>query len=119
MSVALRVMLVVGALATLLFFLYQIRKKRMQIEYTISWCLFSVLLLFISIFPEVVTWASRLLGFQSPANLVYLIVIFVLIIKLFTTTMRLSQMNRNITELAQAMALGEGGAEEKEDKRPL
>ncbi|MBC5581424.1 DUF2304 domain-containing protein [Anaerofilum sp. BX8] len=44
MSGMLLMLLFTGAVLTMLYFLYKIRKNRLQIEYAISWSLFSVLL---------------------------------------------------------------------------
>ena len=102
-----RVVLFAGSLLTLLFFLQQIRKNRLQIDYAVYWSVFAGALLFLSIFPGIISWASGILGFQSPSNLIYLVVIFLLLIKLFTTTIKLSKMNRQITDLAHHIALQE------------
>ena len=115
MNGLLRVLLFSGAVMTLIYFVCKIRKNRLQIDYTIFWSLFSFLLVVLGAFPEIVGWAARLLGVKSPANLLYLGIIFVLIIKLFTTTIKLSKMNRQITELAQHIALKE--AEEHSENR--
>ena len=105
MSIELRILLLVGAIFTMIYFLHQIRKNRMQIEYAISWSLFSAGLLVLGIFPEIVIWASKLVGVESPANMLYLCIIFVLILKQFSTTVKLSKMNRQITVLTQSVAL--------------
>ncbi len=107
MTIELRLFLVAGALVALIFFLYQIRKSRLQIGYAISWGLFSVIILIIAIFPDLITKPSRLLGFESPANMVFVLVIFVLFTKLFTTTMRLSKLDRQVADLAQHIAICE------------
>ena len=105
MSIQLRIGLLVGAIFTMIYFLHQIRKNRMQIEYAISWSLFSAGLLVLGIFPEIVIWVSKLVGVESPANMLYLCIIFVLILKQFSTTVKLSKMNRQITLLTQSVAL--------------
>lgn len=105
MSIELRIILLVGAVLTMIYFLHQIRKNRMQIEYAISWSLFSAGLLVLGIFPEIVIWASKLVGVESPANMLYLCIIFLLILKQFSTTVKLSKMNRQITVLTQSIAL--------------
>ncbi len=115
MNIQLRVMLFLGALFTLIYFMRQIQKNRLQIDYAIFWSLFSGSLLFMGLFPDVIFTAARILGFDSPANFVYLVIIFVLLFKLFTNTLKISKMNRQITEMAQHM-----GLEEKEalDRMP-
>lgn len=100
-----RALLLVGAVLSLIYFFYQIRKNRMQIDYAIFWSLLSVGLLILGIFPNIVIWAAAVLEVESPANLLFAGIIFVLIFKLFTTTVKLSRMNRQITEMAQKMAV--------------
>lgn len=107
MSIELRVALFVGAVFTMAYFLGQIRRSRLQIDYAISWALFSGGLVIISIFPGIIVWLAEILGVMSPANLLYLIIIFVLILKQFTTTLKISKMDRQIADLAQHIVLQE------------
>ncbi|MDR2108959.1 MAG: DUF2304 domain-containing protein [Coriobacteriales bacterium] len=128
MSLPLRILLIVGALLTLLFFLLQIRRRRLQIDYAIFWILVSVLLLIAAVAPGLVMTLSVALGFESTANFVFLVVIFVLLLKMFSVTLRLSKANQQITDLAQRLALlgkavqekdGEETVEAGRDNRPL
>lgn len=107
MSIEVRLLLFAGAVLTMLYFVHNIRKKRMQIDYAIFWSLFSGGLVVLSIFPQIAIAASDLLRIHSPANLVYLVIFFALIVKLFTTTMKISKLNQQVTELTQYIALRE------------
>ncbi|WP_312103001.1 DUF2304 domain-containing protein [Pygmaiobacter massiliensis] len=113
MPLELRLLLIVGAVLTMLYFLQCIRKSRMQIDYAIFWSLFCGLLVLMSLFPQVITWLSEQFGFHSPANMVYLIIIFVLLFKQFTMTIKLSKMDERITALAQHIALQENNTDDK------
>lgn len=101
----LRIILVIGAVGTLLYFLWHIRRSRMQIGYAISWTLFSMLIVLMSVFPSLFTSLSALLGFESPANMVYLLIIFALLLKQFSMTIKLSRLDQKVTALAQTEAL--------------
>lgn len=114
MSLGLRILLIVGAVGTMVYFIFQIRRSRMQIGYAVSWTLFSVLLVVMSLFPELFTGLSGLLGFQSPANMIYLAIIFVLLLKQFSMTMKFSRIDEQITGLTQTIALL---TSKKQDKR--
>ena len=105
MSIILRLLLFVGAVAILLYFSFQVRKKRLQIDYAIFWILFCFLMVIIAIFPGIVITLSALLGFESPANFVFLIVIFLLIIKLFSTNAKLSKLNQQVNDLTQSLSI--------------
>lgn len=107
MSNELRIALVAGALVTMVYFFWQIRKNRLQIGYAVSWSVFSLALVILALFPGIVVYLADQLGVVSPANLLYLIILFVLIIKQFSVTIKLSKLNQQIAELTQIIALKE------------
>ena len=76
MELELRLILLFGAVLTMAYFIRQIQKKRMQIDYAIYWALFSGALVALAAFPGIATFGARLLHIQSPANLIYLCLIF-------------------------------------------
>ncbi|MDR1014509.1 MAG: DUF2304 domain-containing protein [Coriobacteriales bacterium] len=114
MAPSLRVLLILGSLLTLVFLIVQIRRKRLQIDYAVSWILISLLLLVASVFPHAAIGLSRMLGFESPANFVFLAVVFLLLMKLFSVTLKLSRANQQIVDLAQRLALAEKRLEGEE-----
>ena len=114
-----RLFLIAGSLATLVYFIRKIRKSKLRINHSIFWMVFGLLLLYLAVVPESLFWVSYLLGFQSPVNLLYVLVIFSLVVKLFTTTMRLSKLSEQVESLAQELAiyqLDRQDAEEKKDE---
>ena len=107
MSVALRILLIVVSVMNTLNILRRIRKSKLQKEYSIFWLLFSMVLIVISVFPQIVIKLAQLIGFQSPANMVFLLVIFALMFKSFQSTLEISQLQYKIEELTQKIALEE------------
>ena len=105
MSIYIRIMLVVGAIALLFFMLKKIRQSKLKIEYIIFWLAFSVILVVMGVFPQIVSWISVILGFQAPINLAYLVIIFVLIVKLFFNTIQISALENKIDSLTQQIAI--------------
>ena len=103
----LRLLLVLGSLLTLVFVLGRIRRAKIQIEDSIFWFVFSGFLLLLSIFPELAYWAANTLGMQAPINVVYLAISFLLILKVFFMSLRISQMDSKMKILAQKVALNE------------
>ena len=116
MPVTLRIFLIIGAVLTLMFFVSNIRRSRLKINHSIFWIFFGTVLLILALIHDSVFRVSELLGFQSPSNLVYLIVIFLLLIKEFSTTMRISKLSEQITSLTQAMAIQQLKEKDGEDK---
>lgn len=105
MSGLLRIMLIVSAVLLLLFMLNKIRQAKMKIEYTVFWILFSSILIVMGCFPKIFYAISEFIGFQSPISMIYLIIIFVLIVKSFFTTIHVSQLENKIDSLVQQIAI--------------
>ena len=105
MSVAMRVLLIVGSLLTAGYVLRRVRKSRMRTEDSVFWLVFSLILVLMGVLPNLVTGLARAIGVMSAANLVFLIIIFLLIIKLFLMDQRISALHRQVTETAQAVAI--------------
>lgn len=115
MTLQMRCLLFLGALGTLSHIMKKIRKNHLEIDYSIFWLLFSGVLVLLSIFPSAITWAADVLGFISPANMVFLIVIFLLVLKLFSVTIKLSLLENKIKSLVQHIALMEKAMYEMEN----
>lgn len=101
----LRVCLIVGSLITAVYVLRRVRHAKIQIEDTIFWLLFSGVLLVLAIFPGIAYWAANLLGFMSPINFVYIVIIFLLLVKQFFMSIRLSQLDSKVRILTEQVAL--------------
>lgn len=116
MSIYIRILLVIGAIALLAFMIRRIRQSKLKIEYTIFWIGFSGVLVLMGIFPQIVTRIAYILGFQSSVNMVFLVVIFVLIVKLFFNTIQISALENKVDSLAQQIAIDRKMDKEHEDQ---
>ena len=116
MSIVLRILMLIGAVSLLIFMLKRIRQSKLKIEYAVFWIVFAAVLVFMSLFPFVFYWISDLIGFQSPINMIYLVIIFILIVKLFLTSLQISQLENKIDNLVQKIAIEKRLSEEKEEK---
>ena len=115
MSTAMRVLLIVGSVMTAIYVLRRVRKSRMRTEDSVFWLVFSLILVLMGLLPDLVTRLASQIGVMSAANLVFLIVIFLLIIKLFLMDQRISALHRQMTETAQTVAIqGEKDKAEKD-----
>lgn len=105
MSGIIRILLIIGAILLFLYMIKKIRQSKVKIEALIFWLAFSILLIFMGIFSSVVYWVSDLLGFQSPISFVFLVIIFILIVKNFFMTIQISQLEHKVDELTQRIAI--------------
>lgn len=105
MSVQLSFILIAGSIFTFLFMMRLISKASIRIEDSIFWILFSAVLIVLSAFPQIAFVLSDILKVQSPINLVYLVIIFILMINQFYMTMKISRLTIKQKELVQKIAL--------------
>jgi hypothetical protein len=123
MTPALRIVLIVISVLAVLYALRKIRKAQLNIDDAFYWIIFSVILLVMSIFPVIPVWISEVLGIQSPANFVFLFMIFMLLIRLFANSIELSVQKHRLNNLIQKIAImnhereTDEKKEEKQDKQ--
>lgn len=113
MSVTLRIILIVVPVLTCAWILFQIRKSQVKIEDSVFWFLFSAVLVLMGVFPRLVTIGAELAGVQSSVNFIFLSIIFILIIKLFRMSVRISQLESKVQTFAQRYALDHVKEEER------
>ena len=114
MTVVLRIILVIASLINCFWIIHRICKSQARIEDSIFWICLSGVLLIMSLFPELVILGTELTGVQSPVNFVFLCMIFILMVKLFHLSMKVSALENKLHELAQRYGID---AFEKEQTR--
>lgn len=103
----LRIFLIAMSVISLLYVIWRIRHSKMQIEYALFWIIFAFLLIILSVFPQIVYWVTDKMGMISPANVVYLFIIAVLMMKTFMLTIELSSLETKFKDLAQQVGIYE------------
>lgn len=105
MSIVLRIALILGALFALSIVVRKVRKSKIRIADSVYWVCAAVLLLILAIFPGIAYFFSDLLGFLSPSNFVFLVVIALMLLKLFNLACEVSRLNDKVEQLSQEVAL--------------
>ena len=100
-----RVVLVVVSIGTLATVLKRIRKAKLTIEDSIFWILLAMMFVVFALFPIVPDTLARLLGIYSTANFLFLFMIFILLMRMFSMSMRISTLEDKIRKLVQELAL--------------
>ena len=116
MSGTLRVLLFFAALMTGGWICFKIRKLQVKMQDAIFWVIFAVVLFILGLFPQACYWLTERLGIMSPANLVFLVIIFLLLEKVFTLSMVVSQLEEKISVLSAEIALRSRDTEDRMDK---
>lgn len=115
LSFALRIILIATSICLVAFLLYSIKKSKMRIEDSLFWMFFSLLILVLSIFPDIASFFSNSFGFQAPVNFIFLFFIFILIVRDFSSNRHISQLENRVKELAQQVAIDRLGHYERKD----
>lgn len=105
LTVLFRFLLLAVSFGTVYFFLHKIRKAKIQIYDVVFWLMFSAILIILSVFPGILSFFSGLLGIQSPANFLFLVIIFLLLIHQFSLTTRISMLENKLNQLGRLYAL--------------
>jgi hypothetical protein len=105
MTVTLRIVLIVASALLVLYTLLKIRKAQLDIDDSLHWIVTAIVLILLSLFPNSVVKLSEVLGFISPANLVFLCMIFVVLVRLFVQSVEMSVQKHRLNQLVQKVAL--------------
>ena len=105
MAVEIRIFLLVAVILYFIEVIHLLKKKRLNLQYSILWLAVGVLLILLIIFPQIIVAFSNLLHFQSSMNALYIILIGFLVIICVALTSIVSKQNNHIKRLTQNAAL--------------
>lgn len=89
----------------ILFILYFIKKDKINIKYSIVWLLLFFLLLVLLLIPGVLESLTHVLGFQTPSNMIFSMLIAVLVIISISLTGIVSSQDKKIRLLIQEISI--------------
>lgn len=116
MPIQQRLLLIIGAIFVFFFVTNKIKKRKIFMGDAIFWVLLSAILVLVGIMPEMVIAISAKLGFMSPSNFVFLVVVALLLVKSFSSSAQISLLTHKVEELAQEIALSEAKHAEEQKR---
>ncbi|MDB7979971.1 DUF2304 domain-containing protein [Faecalicoccus pleomorphus] len=111
----LSVVFIVASLLTFIFVILKIRKNGLNIDDSIIWIIWSILLLVLSFFPGIAYFFSEKLGFMATSNFIFTIFIFFVYILIFIQAIQISKLKEKQKELIQKLSIHE--SQNREDKK--
>lgn len=105
MSDNLRILLLIFSILWFLFIFIFLRKDKIPVKYSLFWFASSTVILFISLFPDLLTYVTKLLGFQTISNMVIGVILTLLLLITFILTMIVSNQKKQITQLIQEISI--------------
>ena len=116
MNVTLRIVLAIALLLYFVCLIHLLRKKKLDLRYTLLWLLMGFVMALILIFPGVFSYLIGLIGIVESVNGLFAVLIFALIIILVSITSIVSKLNRDLRRLTQNCAIYEKRIRELEEK---
>lgn len=100
-----RILLIVISLVFAVVIARLVKKKRLSMKYSFLWIALLFVVFLCAVFPVIPYRMSDLLGFESPANFIFLVAIFFLLAIALSLSIVVSGQQRKITTLVQELAL--------------
>ena len=107
MTALFRLVLVTVSIGTFAIVMQKIRNSKMRLEDAVFWVLLCVMFIIFALFPVVPDTMAAMLGIYSTANFLFLFMIFILLMKTFTMSLHISELEKKIEELTQSLALSD------------
>jgi len=114
MNIQLQLTIVLIVIIAMVILVLMVRKKSLELRYTLVWFVMGVGVLILGIFPGLMFRLSELMGIADPVNMLFFIGFCFSLAIIFTLTMAMSRASKKIKDLAQAIAL----LETHENQRP-
>lgn len=105
MSRALIVVSVIFSLFIMLFVIILLRKKRINIKYSLIWLILFFILGISVLIPGLLEGITRILGFKTASNMVISLILMVLVIITICLTVIVSQQDKKIRLLIQEISI--------------
>ncbi len=116
MSTTLRAVLLLCAFVAVMWISKKIYKSKVRLGDAIFWVCMAILVAILGIFPDIAAFCSRIIGIETPVNFVFLFIIALILEKLFTLSIKVSQLEDKITILTAEVALRSSDAEKRIEK---
>lgn len=105
MTETLRLFLLLALALYFAVLVYFLRRRTLDLKYTLLWLLCGVLMLLQTLFPQLLPWLSALVGIYDPTNALFALLFFCMLMLLMSLTAIASKQTEQTKRLAQSVAL--------------
>ncbi|MDO4607952.1 MAG: DUF2304 domain-containing protein [Clostridia bacterium] len=116
MNIYLRITLIIAVIIYFVLIVCLLKKRRLELKYTLLWLFGGVVMVLILIFPDVFMLLMRKIGIVDATNGLFAALSFIIIIILMSITSIVSKLNASLRGLTQKCAIYEKRIRELEDK---
>lgn len=104
-NITLSIVFIVLSFAFLIYTVYQVKRNKLLLRYSLMWIFLSALLLVVAIFPQPIFALAKLAGFDIGSNFIFSAAIFFLLLLCLGQARTISQLVIKQTETTQRLAL--------------
>ena len=112
----LQVVVSIGMLFYFFVLIYFLKKKQLTTKYALLWIFAGVVMFVMVLFPQILTFFAGIFGFDVPANMLFAVIFFCIIVLLIFLTSVATKLNDRVTKLTQSVALLEKRVRELEQQ---
>lgn len=105
MTLKLQILIIAALAIALVFIILQIRNRKLDLKYSLTWFFLILALLVLTIFPQILTFFSNLVGFGSQMNMLFVSGFLLALLIIFTLTRAVSKLMDQVRTLTQKVAL--------------
>lgn len=105
MSLNLILTMICASIILVIITTHFLRKGRIPEKYALLWYAFAVLIFLLSLFPSILSWLSKILGFVMPSNMIMLMLIAILFLLVMALTIMIAGQKKKTTLLIQELSL--------------
>ncbi|SEI48327.1 hypothetical protein SAMN02910453_0492 [Lachnospiraceae bacterium A10] len=107
MSMKLRVIMALILLLGLMYLVRLIKKRKIDLKYSIVWLLLPIVILVIILIPGLLEWVAAAMGIYDVMNMVFFLGFIFVIAVIFSLTVAISKLADSMRQLTQKVALEE------------
>ncbi len=116
MNTRLQILVILIALLAILFIVNKIRRKSIELKYSLLWLLLGAAVILLACFPKVSNWVSGMLGISNPMNMMFFAGFCFTLPIIFSLSMSVSRLSNKVKKLTQEIGLLSQKIDELENK---
>ncbi len=105
MDLQLNIFFIIISIMTIIYIIRKIRKHKLNIDDSVVWIIWSIILLVLSVFPKISFFFAEKFGFQSTSNFILCLFVFVSYILLFFQNIKISELKEKNKEIIQKTSI--------------
>ena len=105
METKIRIFFFIAVIVYLTIIVHLLRRKKLNLKYTLLWLFTAFVLLVVTIFPSLMVYISKMLGIVTPINSALVLAGMFIIVILIMLTSIVSEQNRKQRILIQEVAM--------------